>query len=111
MKYPVKKKRPKMGLREPTRIDCPGHLAWVRNTHQCAVFDENCLGKNQAHHVTTKGAGGGDDTAVPLCVFHHGEVHNIGIKTFEKKYVLDLAETAAVLWRQSRHRLKYESAA
>jgi hypothetical protein len=47
---------------------------------------------------------------VPLCIWHHSEIHTIGIKTFEEKYAIDLADLAALLWKQSRHRLKYESA-
>lgn len=32
------------------------------------------------HHVTTRGAGGGDtkENLMPLCRFHHSEIHSIG---------------------------------
>ena len=109
MIYPKKKKRPKMGVREPPIIKCRSHTQWVRNVHQCAVFSAKCIGKNHAHHVTTKGAGGGDETVVPLCTWHHSEIHTIGIKTFEAKYAINLTDFAALLWKQSRHRLKHEA--
>ena len=96
-----------MGVRKPSRIDCRGHLQYTRS-FECLVDDENCLGDIQAHHAKTKGSGGGDEQATPLCVYHHGEIHNIGHDTFEKKYDLDLAKVAARLWQFSTHRFKYE---
>lgn len=48
-----------------------------------------------AHHVKSVGAGGLDaENCAPLCMAHHAEVENIGRKTFEKKYGVDL-ETIA----------------
>lgn len=40
------------------------------------------------HHVRTKGAGGGDDlhNLISLCRICHGKVHQVGSKTFFKKY-------------------------
>ena len=40
------------------------------------------------HHVTSRGAGGGDEAenVVPLCREHHVEIHTIGRDTFRKKY-------------------------
>ena len=109
MTFPKKKQRKKMGVRKPSRIDCPGHLQWIRNTFACTAHAAGtCEGKNEAHHATTRGAGGGDEKAIPLCFFHHGEVHNIGRKTFEEKYKLDLLKSAEQLWKQSPHRIKYE---
>lgn len=47
-----------------------------------------------AHHVRSKGAGGGDDQCVPLCAFHHvvgpKAVHKIGVKTFQSLFQVSL---------------------
>lgn len=84
----VKRKRQKTG-REPLRS--PEHRAWVR-MWQCLI----CLASapNHAHHVKTKGAGGGDEWCVPLCAQHHSEIHNIGRDTFAKKYGMQLKRAA-----------------
>lgn len=59
--------------------------------HKCIICIE--LGLNQmypteADHITTRGAGGGDEQSNiwPLCSAHHRERHQIGIRTFIKKY-------------------------
>lgn len=43
---------------------------------------------NDAHHVTTRGAGGGDtyDNLMPLDRQHHTELHQIGYKKMCEKY-------------------------
>jgi hypothetical protein len=43
----------------------------------------NCYGPVAAHHVTTRGAGGGDtqDNVMPLCVRHHQMIHLAGYKS------------------------------
>ena len=48
------------------------------------------------HHTQNGGMGrkGDFDTIVPLCVRHHREVHDKGVRTFEKTYGLDLALSA-----------------
>lgn len=49
-----------------------------------------CGGRQEvaAHHVKTRGSGGGDVSSnlVPLCIKHHTEVHLIGAYTFVIKY-------------------------
>ena len=53
-----------------------------------------------AHHVKTRGSGGGDGTIVPLCFEHHvGEsgVHPLGVKTFRRKHGIDLPAYAVAL--------------
>lgn len=48
------------------------------------------------HHLRGKGLGGGmglkpnDLTRIPLCLFHHQQLHQQGILTFEKQHGLDL---------------------
>ena len=60
-------------------------------SHKCIICTE--LGTYQefpteADHLTTRGAGGGDEqeNLWPLCTRHHAERHQIGIRTFVKKY-------------------------
>ena len=109
---PKRKKKPKMGLREPTAIKCAGHLQWVRG-HECCVWGKleqlgdgyarhhSCEGKTEAHHVVSRGAGGGDEQVVPLCSKAHADGHRMGWETFQKRYRVDLASTAADMWKQS----------
>lgn len=100
-------KGPKQG-RGPIR--CPGHLQFLRG-HNCILFGTRghaCWGKTEAHHVKTRGAGGGDDGAIPVCSAAHRMIHDLGIQTFEKRYVTDLNAIAERLWAISPHRLKYE---
>jgi hypothetical protein len=52
---------------------------------------------SQPAHVVSRGAGGGRFDQAPLCHGHHREQHQIGIKSFAKKYGLDLrAEADAI---------------
>lgn len=49
----------------------------------------------EAAHVRSKGAGGPDKgNTIPLCMGHHHEQHLIGIRSFEKRYGLDLKTIA-----------------
>lgn len=52
----------------------------------------------QAHHVRTRGAGGGDEQCVPLCADHHvaggQSIHRLGVVTFGVKWGVDLSEIA-----------------
>ena len=55
-----------------------------------------------AHAWHTKGSGGLAKDLLPLCVWHEIEVHNIGRKTFQCKYMIDLESEADRLWSE-RH--------
>ncbi len=81
-------------------INSKAHRAFVC-TFECAARSETCYGRIDPHHVTTRGAGGGDETCIPLCRGHHIEIHAIGVETFAKKHGLDLLEKAALLWKKS----------
>ena len=102
-----RRKRQRSGTRKSSAIRSEPHLQHVRG-YRCAVQNEDCAGKIQAHHVRLGAHAGmsqkpGDDKAVPLCVVHHDEVHN-GAQTFEQKHRADLAEIAKTLWQRSPHR-------
>ena len=66
------------------RITNPKLLSMVREMRclVCQVYPSD------AHHVTTKGAGGGDtgDNVMPLCRLHHDEWHFKGRETMVLRY-------------------------
>ncbi len=69
--------------------------------HFPCLINVGCYPQAVGHHVKTVGAGGQDfKNEVPLCVIHHGEVHRIGRKAFERKYGLDLAAIAEQISHQ-----------
>lgn len=51
----------------------------------CGVLQEN---GNVLHHIKTRGSGGSDKkfNLMPLCNFHHNQVHQIGLYNFSLKY-------------------------
>ena len=76
-------------------------VAWYR--HQFCAVPGCPTGPCEVAHVKSRAAGGTADDAVPLCSPHHREQHDIGIRTFEGKYGLDLetmAEHYAQLWNR-----------
>lgn len=61
----------------------------------CESKDAHPVTPIQCAHVTSKGAAGGDwDNMVPLCGYHHGVQHRIGIRSFEFKYGIRLKAAA-----------------
>jgi hypothetical protein len=50
---------------------------------------------SEAAHVRSRGAGGTWRDIVPLCTTHHRMQHDMGIRSFERHYGVDLAELAA----------------
>ncbi len=113
---PRRRTRPKMmAPKEDAPIKCPGHMKWVRG-HECAVAGKGvigplgtfagfheCQGRMEAHHVSTRGAGGGDEQVVPLCSLAHKNIHDgCGFPGS------DLALVAKQLWQASPHRVAYE---
>lgn len=83
-----------LALPKPTRQADPVYLRFVRS-HLCLV--PGCQRKAEAHHVTTRGAGGGDYTAAPLCRDHHAALHNVGLVAFEDAHALNLWREVARL--------------
>lgn len=106
----TRRKPPKSGIKRNTdRVESRGHCQWLRG-FDCVVSGDGCGGVIEIHHVVTRGAGGGDDTAVPLCSIHHEEWHKAGRETFDKRYGVNLLKLAAELWqRDTYHRLKWEN--
>lgn len=68
----------------------PAYATWVRSG-LCLIGDQ-CFGTGvDACHVKSRGAGGDDrGNLIPLCRSHHREQHQIGLRSFERKYGVDL---------------------
>lgn len=104
-----RRKRPKMGVRQPPadHVSCRGHLAFIRGC-ECVMANvpgaSPCLGRTEAHHVRHKRHR--DDLTVPMCVQHHTEVHK-GHDTFEAKHKVDLFKIALTHWTASPHGKKW----
>lgn len=110
-RLPQRRKRPKMGVREPSRIDCPGHRRFVKSLEcVCRHHPEiKCSGPMDPHHQQTRGAGGGDDQVVPLCRTHHSLLDSPwwSQKRLEAECGVDFAEIAAGLWKISKPAQRY----
>lgn len=116
---PRKRPRPKMGIRQSTRVDCPGHRRYVKSL-ECACKGRGqrlCWGPIDAHHQVTRGADGGDEQCVPLCRGHHSLLDSPGWsqKRLEAECGVDFAHVAEVLWKigpaARRYRAKQARAA
>jgi len=96
-----------IGVPKPApRERIPGYLIWLHETCDCVLADESpctCGGfldvvkrryAIHAHHTTSRGARGSDQTCVPLCATHHAEGHRIGWKSFEKRHGVNLKARA-----------------
>lgn len=83
------------------RIHDPDHVKAVRGLPccACAYLGEKQRTKTEAHHTTTRGAFGGDNTVAPLCRTHHQQWHVLGRKTFKQRFGLDVAVIARDLWK------------
>ena len=92
-----------MSIPKPQRQTDPEYLKFIR-LHRCIV--PGCGQRSEAHHLTTRGAGGGDYTATPLCREHHAKLHTLGLALFEITFHLNVwRETAKLLgtyleWRR-----------
>lgn len=109
-----------MNAQPPDRVICPGHCKVVRTKYDCAIVGRKrksdgephvCWGRIDPHHVTSRGAGGGDHQVAPLCRGAHdlGESPGWSWKRFKDEYDVDLEKMAAACWlADPYHRLKYE---
>jgi len=79
---PIKRKR---SDKFKTRQRDPEKLAWVK-MQPCLVCNEDCQGVVEAHHIHQERH---DDEALPLCTYHHSELHvTLGKKNFLVRYAL-----------------------
>ena len=63
------------------------YLAYIRGK-ACLV----CGDVGEPHHIVSRGAGGSDLTAVPLCRRHHSEMESQGKLGFWKKYYFERSD-------------------
>lgn len=78
---------------KPTRDADDAYLEFLRG-QTCCVYA--CADPGEPHHLKTRGSGGPDYAAVPMCRRHHTEIHFIGRNAFEAKhYKMDLAQANA----------------
>ena len=87
---------------------CSGHLQWIRSRPCILAKVGGCAGRVEAAHVDHAGGTGlgvkvADAHAVPLCSGHHGEYHQRGARTFERKHTLDLVQVASQFAHASPH--------
>lgn len=45
-----------------------------------------------AHHAKTRKSGGSDYSCLPLCPYHHSQVHNKGVRTFQAIHKINFAD-------------------
>jgi hypothetical protein len=107
---PRRLKRPKMNVRESSRIESRAHLQWIRGC-KCVMASLDCAGDIEAAHIRNGTDGGmgqkpSDCYVVALCRHHHARQHAVGEQTFWAGR--DPLKIAAELWRISPARIKYE---
>jgi hypothetical protein len=74
-----------MMIEKPKRYESEAFLRFVR-TQPCVVCESANYGEVDAHHVETRGSGGSDLSAIPLCRMHHTEIHMVGVDTFARRH-------------------------
>lgn len=89
----------------PRRRD-PQYAAWIR-AQPCLLAGRSdwfcCVGRIEAAHVKSRGAGGDDHANIlSLCWGHHIQQHTIGSRSFEKRWGVDLKAEALALWARYR---------
>ena len=80
-------------LKKPLRRIATDYLRFVK-TRPCAVCRRAA---SDAHHLVSRGAGGSDYKAIPLCREHHAEIHQLGRQRFEERHGLDFEELRAFM--------------
>ena len=106
MRYPPRIARTVPGpAAEPDERDHPKHRAWIKK-QRCAIDDGECGGVVDPHHVRNGTDGGmglkpNDKWCVPLCRWHHGQLHRDGWRTFERLHNINLRSEALRLAERS----------
>jgi hypothetical protein len=92
-------------LTKQMRVVDQDYLDWIRGM-QCIV-GYRCQGAVVPHHLETRGAGGSDHFTLPLCGWHHSEIHMTGERTLGDRYVVDWWREVARLeerwWTKGGH--------
>lgn len=74
-------------LEKPKRIEDPKLIKQVKG-QKCVCCGICPEGGVDAHHVTSRGAGGDDtvDNLLPVCRIHHAAIHHYGWSKSIRKY-------------------------
>ena len=101
-----------MLMQKESRTTNSRHVAWVRGL-PCAASSLTCNGGTQAHHLLRPWVGGrgmgmkaDDRNVIPLCLFHHSQLHTkygsensfFTVHARDDGYAQELAEH---LWQDS----------
>lgn len=81
-------------LPKPKRSVDQDYLTWIR-TQECALTGipwHQHMGRVEAAHMKSRGSGGSDRTAIPLCTGGHNEQHRWGIGTWASHYEVKVAD-------------------
>jgi len=73
---------------KPKREVDKKYLEYIK-TLPCCCQDHTCTGDIVPHHTKTRGSGGSDYKAVPMCATHHSKVHNTGYGSFQVDNSID----------------------
>jgi hypothetical protein len=67
----------------------------VRVIRSCRCLACGANPPNDADHLKTRGAGGGDELTnlIPLCRCHHAQRHRIGLRNFVRKWLIPIEFT------------------
>lgn len=105
MNLPKRRPKIRMGVRKTVETVWPRHRRFVKSHGCCVPGCTHLAGGLYAiidfAHVKSRGAGGTDLFGVSLCRFHHGEQHEIGIRSFQKRHGIDLWALALAFSRKS----------
>jgi hypothetical protein len=74
---------------------------WISSQTCHLEYSGDCLNPVKGHHIHSVGAGGVDkENEIPLCVRHHAMIHAKGVKTFARRWALDLEAVAREYYDQ-----------
>ena len=85
-------------LSKPLRFISEPYLEFIRKQKCCSC---GAPAKNDPHHTDSKGSGGSDLSAVPLCRKCHSECHNLGVMTFQVRKLIDFVTVRESLLRKA----------
>jgi len=71
---------------KPVRLTDPDYLRYIKR-QPCLLCPSASV---DPHHTKTRGAGGSDYRALPLCRKHHEDLHRRGAIVFALDYRIDL---------------------
>ena len=74
-------------LTKQVRAVDPDYLEWIRQ--MSCIVGYRCQGPVAPHHMETVGSGGSDHFTLPICSWHHAEIHMLGERTMSDRYIVN----------------------